>query len=478
MTLKKQAFSAIRWTSFSLFTRAFLQFAQIAILARVLTPADFGLVAIITSIMAFLQIFADAGISNAIIHHQKISNAQQSSLYWLNVAATFVLAITLALFSGVLARWYEQPNLDNLITLAALAMIASSIGLQLRLKAQKSLNFSPLAKVDVSAALLGFISAIASAFVGFGVYSLLIGTLTTSVLSSLLSWIYLSDGWRPRIRLKLSEIREFLQFGGYMMANNLANSFNSQIDVLLGGKMMSAQAIGQYSITKSLNLNIAMIVNPIVTQVGLPVMAQAQNDPALLKRIYLQTMVMTASINFPIYIFLILFAPEVVALYLGESWTSTIPLMQTFAAWALLRSTGNPVGSLLMAKGRADLSFKWNLTWLFITPPAIWFGSQYGATGMAISMVLLGIVGYWPNWYFLIKPLSGIAFGEYSAHLIKPLLISILAVITGYLAMTLFSTPIYRFIGALLISSVTYLIMSFYWNKIWFQTIMEFIKGR
>lgn len=478
MTLKKQAFSAIRWTSFSLFTRAFLQFAQISILARILTPADFGLAAIVTSIIAFLQIFADAGISNAIIHHQNISNSQQSSLYWLNVSITSLIALTLAIFSGLLAAWYEQPILDDLIMLAALAMIASSIGLQLRLKAQKSLTFAPLAKVDVSAALTGFIFAIASAFLGFGVYSLLIGSAITSVLSSLLSWIYLSDGWRPQIRLKLNEITEFLKFGGYMMANNLANSLNSQIDVLLGGKMMSAQAIGQYSIAKSLNLNIAMIVNPVVTQVGLPVMAQAQNDPALLKRIYLQTMLMTASINFPIYIFLIFFSPEVVALYLGESWASTIPLMQIFALWALLRSTGNPVGSLLMATGRADLSFKWNLTWLFITPPAIWLGSHYGATGMAISMGLLGLIGYWPNWFFLVRPLSGITFIEYSSLLLKPLLTSVCAVMIGYFGIMFITAPLLRLTFSFLIFSIFYIVLSFYFNQQWFRTIREFLIGK
>jgi lipopolysaccharide exporter len=212
--------------------------------------------------------------------------------------------------------------------------------------------------------------------------------------------------------------------------------------------------------------------------VGLPIMAQAQNDPALLKRIYLQTMLMTASINFPIYIFLIFFAPEVVALYLGESWTSTIPLMQIFAAWALLRSTGNPVGSLLMAKGRADLSFKWNLTWLFITPLAIWLGSHYGATGMATSMVLLGLIGYWPNWFFLVKQLSGISFTEYSCHLLKPLLISLFAVIVSYWSVILLTTPVIRVAFSFLISSAIYLVLSFYLNQQWFRTMMEFLKGK
>ncbi|WP_024931122.1 MOP flippase family protein [Methylophilus sp. OH31] len=478
MNLRQKTLSAARWTTFSLITRALLQFSQIAILARILTPSDFGLVALVTSIMVFLQIFADAGISNAIIHHQKISASQQSSLYWLNVGVSVILASILWLSSSWLAAWYKQPSLSTLITLAALAMLINSLGLQLRLRAQKNLNFSQLAKVDVLAALAGFAAAIICANLNFGVYSLLVGTVVTSIFSSTMSWIYLSEGWRPSASFDLQEISQFLQFGGYMIANNLATSLNAQIDVLLGSKMMSAQAIGQYSIAKNLSLNIAMVVNPIVTQIGLPVMAKAQDDLSLLKRIYLQTMLMTASINAPIYVFLTLFAPEITILYLGDQWTTSIIFMQIFPAWALLRSIGNPVGSLLMARGRADLSFKWNLVWLLITPPAVLLGSQYGVTGMSISMVLLGITGYWPNWYFLVRPLSGITFAEYALHSIKPLLISIFAVCTGYLSMGLTDTPIYRLLGGFLLSSISYLIASFYLNKKWFTTIMDFIKGK
>lgn len=476
MTLRKKTLSAVRWTTFSLLTRALLQFAQIGILARILTPEDFGLAALVASIMVFVQMFADAGVSNAIIHHQNISTFQQSSLYWLNVGVTMFLALILAFSSHWLAIWYEQPNLTHLILLAALSMFISSLGLQLRLRAQKSLNFSPLAKVDVSAALVGFICTITCAYLDFGIYSLLIGMVVTAVCSSLLSWIYISYGWRPVARLNLKEIRHFLWFGGYMMANNLANAFNTQIDILLGGKMVSAQAMGQYSIAKNLSLNIAMVVNPIVTQVGLPVMAQAQTDISLLKRIYLQIILMTASINFPIYVFLILFAPEIVVLYLGDKWISSITLMQIFAAWALLRSIGNPVGSLLMARGRADLSFKWNLVWLLIIPPVVWLGSHYGAIGMSISMVILGVLGYWPNWYFLIRPLSSITFKEYSYHLLRPLLISVTAVSVGYLSVVFLIPSILRLACGFLISSISYLILSLYFNQQWFQALMSFLK--
>jgi len=350
MTLRKKAFSGVRWTAFSSLGRAVLQFAQIAILARLLTPADFGLVALVVAIMAFLQIFSDAGINNAIIYYQDIAQEQRSSLYWLNVSVSVFLALTLAASSYWVASWYQQPVLQYLLMLAAATLVVGALGQQIRVMAQKNLRFADLAKVELIAALFGFLVAVSMAWMGAGVYSLIAGGLTTAAVGCLLVWLLLSEGWRPQARFRLAEIRQFLKFGAYMVGNNLANTFNSQVDVLLGGKLLGTQAVGIYSVPKELNLRIAGLINPIVTQVGLPVMAIAQNDEVLLKRVYLQTMRVTASVNFPIYVALGIFAPEIVSLLLGGKWEATVPLLQIFAFWALIRSTGNPVGSLLMAR--------------------------------------------------------------------------------------------------------------------------------
>ena len=123
MKLRHQAFSGVRWTTFSSLGRAVLQFLQIALLARLLTPADFGLIALVIAIMAFLQVFADAGISNAIIHYQDIAQEQLSSLYWLNVSVSVVMALMLAASSYWVAKWYNQPSLQYLLMLAAITLV-------------------------------------------------------------------------------------------------------------------------------------------------------------------------------------------------------------------------------------------------------------------------------------------------------------------------------------------------------------------
>lgn len=478
MTLRKQAFSCVRWTTFSSLGRAALQFAQIAILAHLLTPADFGLIALVVAIVAFLQIFADAGISYAIIHYQDIAQEQLSSLYWLNVGVCVFLALALAASSYWVASWYQQPSLQYLLMLAAVTLVVGALGQQVRVLAQKNLRFADLAKVELISASVGFVVAVSLAWMGAGVYSPIVGSMITAAVGCLLVWLRLADGWRPQARLRLFEIRQFLKFGAYMVGNNLAYTFNSQVDILLGGRSLGVQSMGLYSVSKDLNLRISYIINPIITQVGLPVMAKAQGDVILLKRVFLQTMRMTASANSPIYIALTVFAPEVVGLLFGAQWLAAIPLMQIFAMWALIRSIGNPIGILLMACGRADLSFKWNLTWLFIMPPTIWLGSQFGAEGMAIAMTSLGILAYWPNWYFLVRPLCGAKLGEYSVQMAVPLGLSMLGGIAGYFSIYLLEGNLLRLMLGVLVGGLVYLGLSWRFNRVWVDAMMELVKSQ
>lgn len=478
MTLRKKTFSGVRWTTISSLGRTALLISQVYFLARLLTPADFGLLALVTSIMAFLQIFADAGISNAIIHHKQISQNQLSSLYWLNVGVSICLAVFIAVFSTWIAAWYTQPQMKLLLLLAGCSLVMGSLSQQIRVMAQKNLHFAKLAKIELSAACMGFIVTLAAAYNGTGVYSIVVGSLITATVGSVLVWYILADGWSPQFRLNIHEIRIFLSFGAYMIANNLVNTFNSQIDIMLGGKVLGSQALGLYSMPRDLNLRIAGVINPIVTNVGLPVMAKAQNDMALLKRVYLNTILMTASVNFPIYVFIALFAPEIVHLLLGTYWQEAIPLLRIFAVWGLLRSTGSPIGSLLMACGRADLSFKWNLALLFLTPPIIWTSMHYGVSGMALAMASLAALFYWPSWYFLIHPLCGANFYEYSIQVAIPLVLSMVAGLFGYFGVNFLEDNLLRLTTGLLAGCLVYLGLSWRFNHAWIGAMTELITNK
>jgi lipopolysaccharide exporter len=473
MNLRRQAFAGLRWTAFSSLGRAILQFLQIAILARLLTPADFGLIAITVSIMAFVQIFSDAGVSNAIIHFQYISEEQLSSLYWLNVSVSIVLALLLIICGYWVASWYQQVALQYLLIMAAATLVVGALGQQIRIIAQKRLQFAGLAKVDLIASSMGFITTVTFALVGAGVYSLILGGLVTAVVGCSLVWMHLSVKWRPQARLQLAEIRQFLKFGAFMIGNNLANTINSQIDILIGGKLLDAHSMGLYSLPKDISQRIAGVINPIITIVGLPVMSKAQNDRRIIRQIYLQTMRMTNSVSFPVYIAMAIFAPEIVRLLLGNKWEASIQLLQIMVCWALIRGTGSAVGSLLMATGRADLSFKWNMVWLFAMPPIIWIGSSRGTVGMAMALLAIQVLGYIPNWYFLVRPLCGAKLNEYTAQLGVPFILSLVAGIVGHLTSSLFTSDLLRLTIGILFGAVVYLVLCWRFNRIWVDAMLE-----
>jgi len=183
---------------------------------------------------------------------------------------------------------------------------------------------------------------------------------------------------------------------------------------------------------------------------------------------------MTASLIFYLCSFR-LFAPEIVHLLLGSQWNDAISLMRILSIWALFRSIGNPIGSLLMACGRADLSFKWNLAWLFIMSPTIWFGGQFGVTGIAISMTVLSVLTYWPNWYFQVHLLCGAKLGEYSLQMAVPFLLSVVAGVAGYISAYLLKGDFVRLAVGFSIGGVIYFALSRKFNHVWFDAMLELV---
>ena len=478
MTLKKKTYSAVRWTALAMVGKGGLQFLQLAILSRLLLPSDFGLMAIVVALLAFLQIFADFGLSSAIIHHQNISREQLSSLYWLNVGSSICLAALVLFAAPWVSVYYSQPKVQPLLEMSAITLVMGAAGQQLRVLAEKQLRFDLLAKLEVAGALFGFLSAVGIALVGGGVYALIGGLMVNTTLLAVMFWIYISDGWRPMMVFQIREIRFLLNFGIYMIANNIVNTISYQVDVLLGAKILGAQSIGTYSLVKEFSIGVSRLFNPIITRVGTPMMAKAQDDDELMKRVYLQTMRMTASVNFPIYVSMGVFAPDVVSLVFGEKWIDAISLLYVFAAWGLFRSTANPVGSLLIARGRADLSFKWNLSLLFVVLPMVWAGSLWGANGLALSSLLFMIAIFIPNWYFLVRPLCGASFCEYIGQFIPPLFASIVAAVIAYAAVYWFEINIVRLTVGLSVGALVYLGLSSLINKDWLVSMQTLLNNK
>ncbi len=456
--------------------RSALQFAQMAILARLLMPADFGLMAIVVSVTAFMQVFTDLGVSTAIIHYQEISQSQLSSLYWLNVTVGLTLMVLLMAASSLVSgAIFHQPALQPILILISVNFLFLAAGQQVRVMAEKALHFSVLAKVEILAALGGCATAVVWAWYSPTVYALVAGVLVNGLIQTSLLWMLASQGWRPAFRCHLGEIRQFLKFGGYIMANDFANSLYRQADILIGGKVFPAATLGIYSLPRGLSQNVAAVTNPIITRVGLPVMAKTQHDTSFLKSVYLKTMRMTASVNFPVYLTLAAFSREAVVIVFGKRWIESAPLLVFLAIFGMFRSCGNPAGSLILAVGKADLSFRWTLAVLFVELPILWFASHFGISGLAAGQAVLMAGLLVPGWYFLIRPSCGARLGEYLQTLLSPLSAALIAVLAGYLAVSHLTTPLWRLGGAVLVAIPVYLAASWVVNRSWVIAMRQLI---
>lgn len=452
-----------------------MQLLQVAVLARLLQPGDFGLIALVLATIAFMQVFADVGVSSAIIHHKEISQEQLSSLYWLNVFAGGILSAALFLSSSLIADWFGEPRLERLLSAMSAVFLVTALAQQLRVMAEKAMEFTTLAVLELAASAAGLIVAVAWAYSSPDAMALVAGFVTSAVTLCVLCWVCLAKGWRPSFRFRLAEIRRFLRFGGYNMATNVANSILSQADIVIGGKMLSVESLGLYSLPRDLSLRLASVVNPIVTRVSFPAMAQVQNDPAQLKSIYLKSVWMTASVNFPMYLMLAVFAEEVVLLIFGERLMASAPLLRVLAIWGLVRSVGNPVGGLLYATGRVDLSLKWCAGLLVVVPLAVFASADFGAIGIAWAMLGVQVVSFVPGWALLIKPLCGASFSEYTGVMAAPLCAAVIAIGASAVLVAPVGWPLARLCVGIVLSAVFYVSASWILNRQWILSVVELI---
>jgi O-antigen/teichoic acid export membrane protein len=454
-----------------------LQLAQVAILARLLVPEDFGLVSMVGVALTFGALFADLGLNSAYVQKQDVTQEQRSSIFWLNIAMSIGVTIALITISPLVAWYFSDSRLSPLMMLSAITLVISAFGQQVRMAAEKQLNFRPVALLDVCAAFLGFMAAVVAAFAGWGVYSLVTGSIVSAMAGTLLAWIFLAQAWRPRLRFRIDEVRPYIGFGGALVGNNIVNQLNASIDLLLGGRMLAASQLGLYSIPRNLVLQLQFTVNPIITRVAFPLIAHVQSDLPRVRLIYLQTLNMTASTNAPLYVGLAFFAPEIVHLLLGSDWSGSVDFLRILAIWGFFRSTGNPVGALLLGMGRADLSLKWNLTMLFVLLPLLWMASHSGAEGIAWALLGFSIIMFIPGWYVLVRPLCHAGLLEYTKSALKSFLLAVLAVAPAYMIAYQFERELVRLIVGITVAAPLYMAISFMGNRNWVLAMME-LAGR
>lgn len=466
--------SAGRWTASSAAFRAALQVLQTVILARLLVPADFGLVAIVSAILGVFLLVSDLGISQALVHYDDIERDALSTLYWMNLLLGVALMVLTILVAIPISQIYHEPRLANLLCLGSLVFPLAAVGQQYRAVAQRDLKFGPLARNEIASGLCGFATAVLVAMSGGGPYALVGGMLVGVASGSVLALVFLSYGQHPHMVLDFRTAKPYLGFGGYLVLERIASSLHRQADIYVAGLFARPSAMGLYSVPRDLSMRFSLLVNPIVTRVAFPLMARSKGDSRALKATYLQILGATSWLNFPVYVAFGLFSNEIVAVLYGRHFAGSGIYLEVLSAWGLVRSVANPIGSLLYAVGAARRAMMWNLGLLIIVPAICYVAArELGLMGLAYSLIAMQLVLLLPAWRFLVRPACGATLTEFLRELWLPLAISVAAGMAAWIA----AHPVTGNLPRLLVGGTTgaaaYALLSWVFNRHWLVSMLE-----
>lgn len=417
MGLLNVAIKGVAWSSLSTVVRSIVSLLQVSILTRYLEKSDFGIVAIATLFIGFIQIFMDLGLSIGIIHKQDISQKQYSSLFWFNVLSGLVLTIILVALSPVVARLYDEPALTQILALLSLNIFFSSLGNQHRTVQQKNLRFKYISIIEIVTSLATLALAVLLVRNGFGIYSLVYSTIFNILFSNLLFLILgLYADKNISFYFRLKEIRPFMKIGAFSVGAQVLDYFSREIDIILISATLGKDTLGLYSLCKKLVLSIYSAINPILLKVLAPLLAMLQNDINHLRKVYYDIIETISIVNFPIYFLIAIFSYGIIKFLYGETYVEGAPVLSLLAIYYGYLSTVSPVGSLQTALGRTDTGFYWTIFRTILSVVAIYIGSRWGLVGIVTSLLVMSFLSSPILWLVTIRPLI---YGDFMSYFMK-----------------------------------------------------------
>lgn len=418
-SLRGSAVRGVKWTTLSMVSVTVIGLVQLAILARLLNTSDFGLMSMISTVVGFAQVYADMGVSNAIIYRQDANRDQLSSLYWASIIVSVALGVLVAAAAPLVAAFFHEPSLTQPLRLVCLTFVITPLGQQFQVLLQRDLEFGILARRDIGASLSGLIVATATAAAGFGVYALVWGQLTQATVRAVTTTVVGWRRWRPRLHLRWGDLKGFLSFGLYQLGERSIYYWAANIDYLLIGRYLGSAPLGVYTIAYNLVEMPLTKLNPVLTKVAFPVFARKQDDPAALRRGFGELIELVASATFPLLIGLGVTAPVAVPAFFGSGWDAAVVLVQIMIVMGLAKCLSNPLGSVLLAKGRADVGFWLNVAGTAVTVVVLWSVVGYGTSAVAWGHTAVNAAFFFVE-LWLIRRILEVRARDYVSRLARP----------------------------------------------------------
>lgn len=454
MSLKAEAAKGILWVAVEQFGRQLLQVVIFIMLARLLTPKDFGLVAMIMVFFAIAQSFIESGMGQALIREKKITDKDRSTVFWFNLLLSISFYGLMYAAAPWIAEFYNRPELVKLTRVMGLTVIFFGIAIVQRSEMTQKLEFKKQAFAEVPAVLVAGLVSITMAYMDFGVWSLVAQYLLVTACSSIALWVIQPE--KIAFIFDKESFNRLFGFGYKLFLSGLLNTIYEHIYKLVIGKYFAATTLGFYAQSKKIQQIASHNLIGIVQKVTYPLLAKTSDDPIRLRRGYRQVIQSSSFIIFPVMLLLILFAEPLMLFVFGEKWMEAAPFLQILCYSGILHHLHSINLNILKVLGRSDLFLKLEIIKKVNITIAIIIGLQFGIYGLMIGQVISSYVALLINTWYTAKFLNYSIF-EQGEDVLKVLVLSVpMIVIMSVLSFLLPIQSLLTLISYILLAGVIY----------------------
>lgn len=392
MSLKDKAINGVLWNSIGNFSALGIEFLVGIVLARILTPKEFGLIGTITVVIALSQVFVNSGFTQAIVRKQNCTQDDYSTAFFFNFAVGVFLFLLLLFTAGPISLFFKNIELKPLIQVLGFGLIISSLTLIQQAKLTKRIDFKLQTKISITASTLSGITAIYLAYSGFGVWSLVAKQLINSSISSILLWI--SNRWKPSLVFSKKSFKELFGFGSKLLLSGLIGTFFQNINYLIIAKYFSAQVLGYFTRAEMFKNLPSQNVSGIVTTVGYPVLATLQDDPVRMKSVFRDMLTKTFFIIVILMAGMAATSKALILTLVGEQWLPSVTLLQMLCVVGVMLPLNTMNINILNVVGRSDLYLKLQTIVQVVALPNIFIGVFFGIKALILGMIIIALFGY------------------------------------------------------------------------------------
>lgn len=397
-SLRQKAVSSVYWTSIQQFSNQGINFVVSIILARLLLPAEFGLIGMIYIFMGIGTALINSGLGSSIIRTTNPDQRDYSTVFFFNLVGSIIIYLIMFIVAPLVAKFYDQSVLITIIRIYCLIFIINAFSTMQLIRLQKNLNFKPETKSTIVSTAISGILGIALAYRGLGVMSLVWMAVAGSIIKTLMLWI--QTGWKPDWVFDKEKFKYHFGFGSRLMASGILDTvFNNIYNVLIG-KYFSAQQLGFYNRADSLKQLPAGNVSAVLSKVTYPLFAELKDDALKLKNSYRKIMKMVVFIIAPILVFMGVLGEPLFRFLFTEKWLPAVPYFQILVITGILYPIHAYNLNILQVKGRSDLFLKLEIIKKILIVVAVIAAFRFGVIGLMWAKVATSIIALYINCHY------------------------------------------------------------------------------